>query len=254
MKKVGIMLLMNLMLFTVSAQKNSFKLNVGHQMFSSNVIAVNYERKIVDHFSINLRANFGSKKAIPYTTFYDGIAGSLLNSAGIYTNVFDTRFITYGGQLQFRYFPKGAALGGLYLAPYFGYQHGKIQEFSFLFPDSNDPNINHDGTVSAHFNFFGGGIGLGNQWVLGNGLTFDIMWVGLGWGTNRFNIHGESHSPAISFAEIDTEVNDFIDETPGFDFFFRNLTTSYTPTSMDMNFKHGFPYIKTLNFSIGYSF
>ena len=236
------------------AQNNSIKLNIGEQLFTSGIVALNYERRLFDYMSLNLRGNFGTKKAVPYSTFYDGTAGALLNTAGIYTDVFDTKFFTYGGQLQVRYFPSGEALNGFYIAPYFGYQGGKMREFSFLFPDINDPNIKHDGTIGANFNFFGGGLGVGNQWVLDNGLTFDVMWLGLGWGKNKFTIHGESRSPAVDFEDIDQDVNDFLNDTPGFNFFFRKFSTSYTDNSMDLTFRHGFPFMKILNFSMGYSF
>lgn len=239
---------------SANAQSNSIKLNIGPQLITSGLVALNYERKIIDHLSVNLRGNFGTKKAVPYSTFYDGVTMSLLNDAGVFTNIFDTRFTTYGAMLQLRYFPSGEALKGFYLAPYFGYQGGRMNEITFEFPDINDSNIKHDGLVGANFNYFGGGFSIGSQWILDNGLTFDVMWVGLGWGTNRFNIHGESNSPVVDFEEVDQDVNDFLDDTPGFSFFFRNFSTSYTDNSMDMRFKHGFPFVKVLNFSMGYSF
>lgn len=254
MKRFILTSLITLSTVFANAQNNSIKLNIGEQLFTQGLVALNYERKIIDHLSLNLRGNFGSKKAVPYSTFYDGIAGELLNAGGIYTDVFDTKFLTYGGQLQVRYFPGGEALNGFYLAPYFGYQGGKMREFSFLFPDVNNPNENHDGTIGANFNFFGGGLGVGNQWVLGNGLTFDVMWLGIGWGGNKVNFHGESHSDNVDFEEIDQDVNNFLNDTPGFNFFFRRFSTSYTDTSIDLRFRHSFPYMKILNFSMGYSF
>lgn len=254
MKKLIVMSIIIAFGLNGNSQNNSIKLNIGQQLFTSGLVALNYERKIVDQLSLNLRGNFGSKKAIPYSTFYDGIAGELLNNAGIYTNVFDTKFYTYGSLLQVRYFPGGEALNGFYLAPYFGYQGGRMLPISFLFPDVNDPAIKHDGTVSAKFNFFGAGLGIGNQWVLGNGITFDVMWLGLGYGGNRFTINAESHSPSADFEKIDQDVNEFLNETPGFNFFFRKFSTSYTDNSMALRFKHGFPFVKILNFSLGYSF
>ena len=254
MKKYFIALTIVVASVNTKAQNNSVKINLGQQLFTSGLFALNYERKIIDHLSLNLRGNIGSKKAVPYSNFYDGIAGDLLNQAGIFTDVFDTKFITYGGQLQVRYFPSGEALNGFYLAPYFGYQGGKMKEFSFLFPDPNDTEIEHDGTIGANLAYFGAGLGVGNQWVLGNGLTLDLMWLGLGWGSSKFTIRGESNSPNVDFEEIDQDVNEFLNETPGFNFFFRNFSSSYTDNSIDMRFKHGFPFVKVLNFSLGYSF
>lgn len=254
MKKILISLLIAVP-FLGQAQDNSVKLTLSPAMVLTNNFGINYERKLTDAFSANLRVNLSSRKAVPFNGIATNMLGDLLDSNGVSSDVFNTKVVSYGASIQFRYFPKKEALKGFYLAPYFGLQAGKMQPFSFDFPDSNDPTIKHGGEVNANFLFLGAGLGIGNQWVLGNGLTIDIMWLGIGGGKNKITLDGSNSTGTVNYANIDADVNQFfIDEAETFDQLGVNATTRYSSNNIEIIAKHAFPYMKILNFSIGYSF
>lgn len=254
MKKILFTLLLSLP-FISQAQSNSVKLSLSPVGFITNNFGLNYERKFSDAFSANLRVNLTSKKALPFNDLAVNAFGDLLDSNGVNSNLFSTKIVSYGTSLQFRYFPAKEALKGFYIAPYFGLQAGKMKPFEFDFPDSDDPNIKHGGEVNANFLFLGAGIGIGNQWVMGNGLTLDIMWFGIGGGKNKIMIDGSNSSGNVDYAQVDADVEQFfIDEAETVDKYGVSATSTHSANNIEIVAKHAFPYLKLLNFSIGYSF
>ncbi|WP_066756609.1 DUF3575 domain-containing protein [Crocinitomix algicola] len=241
--------------FNASAQNNSVKFTVSPSLALANNLAFSYERKFSDKLSVNARVNFTSKKAVPFNKIAKNQLGPILDSAGVNSDILDTRINSFGANLQLKYFPGGNALRGLYLAPYIGFQGASMNDFEFDFPDSSDPSIKHGGTVESGSLFFGGGIGIGNQWVANNGLTLDIMWLGLGWGTNNITFRGTDSSGDINYEEINNDVQDFAAENEeDFSQFGATVDSEYSSSDIKVFVKHPFPYVKILNFSIGYSF
>lgn len=239
-----------------SAQNNSVKLTLTPAMVLTNNFGINYERKFTDYFSANLRVNISSKKAVPFNGLATNLLGDILDSAGINSDVLNTKFISYGGSLQLRFFPAKEALKGFYVAPYFGFQAGKMNPFTFDFPDGNDPSIKHGGEVNASFLFLGGGLGIGNQWVTDSGFTLDVLWLGLGVGTNSILLRGEDYSNgSVDYAKVNGEVTTFVTEQKDIiDQLRMDVSSTYDASSIDIIAKHAFPYVKILNISLGYSF
>lgn len=241
--------------FLAQAQDNSVKLTLSPAMVLTNNVALNYERKLTDFFSANVRVNFSSRKSVPFNGLATNLVGDLLDSNGVNSDVFGTKVVSYGASIQLRYFPAKKALKGFYIAPYFGLQAGKMTPFDFDFPDTSDPSIKHGGQVNASFLFFGAGVGIGNQWIMDNGLTFDIMWLGIGGGKNKIILDGSNSSGNVDYASVNADVQQFFtDETETLDQFGVTATSSYSSNNIEIIAKHAFPYMKILNFSIGYSF
>ncbi len=255
MKKLIVILCLGTPFLGLS-QSNSVKINFSPAMTLVNNLGINYERKLGDAFSANLRFNYTSKKALPFNNLAKELLKPVLDSAGVNSDVLDTKFNSWGIGLQFKYFPKKESLRGFYLAPYFGFQTGGLKPFLFDFPDSGDPTIKHTGEVNASFSFLGAGIGIGNQWIHKSGFTFDILWVGLGAGGNTIKLKGEDNSGGnINYAEIQQDVDEFI-ANDGSDLEKYGLAVSTRSSNNDIEItgKHIFPYMKILNISIGYSF
>jgi hypothetical protein len=218
-------------------------------------MAFSYERKFSDKFSLNARLNFTSKKQMPLNGLATDLLGPILDSADVNSDVLDTRVNSFGMNFQFKYFPKGEALKGFYITPYFGFQTGGLADFEFDFPDSNDPSIKHGGAVSSNFLFYGGGIGIGNQFVADNGLTLDILWLGLGVGANKITLFGTDTSGDVDYAAINDDVEGFAaDNEEDISRFNGKVTSEHTNSDITVFVRHPFPYVKLLNFSIGYSF
>lgn len=254
MKKILLLLLLGAAT-GASAQSNSVKFTLSPGLIMANNLAFNYERKFADKFAINARLNFTSKKDLPLNGLATDLLGPVIDSAGVRSDILDTKTTSFGMNFQFKYFPAGKALKGFYIAPYLGFQTGKMQDFTFDFPDANDPTIKHGGTVEASTFFFGGGIGIGNQFVADNGLTLDIMWLGLGLGSNTVTLRGTDTSGDVDYQQINADVQQFAtDNADDISTFKGQIDSEYSNSDINVFVKHPFPYVKILNFSIGYSF
>jgi hypothetical protein len=254
MKKLLLVLSLGLA-FGANAQNNSVKFTLSPSLILANNLAFNYERKFADKFSVNARLNFTSKKAVPLNSLALSLLGPVLDSAGVNSDVLNTKFNSFGMNLQFKFYPGGEALRGFYIAPYLGFQTAKMNDFEFDFPDANDPTIKHGGTVEASTLFFGGGIGIGNQWISETGLTLDILWLGLGAGTNTITMRGTDTSGDVDYAAINSDVQTFAtDNEEDFSTFNGSLDSEFSTSDINVFVKHPFPYLKVLNISIGYSF
>lgn len=254
MKKILLILSLGLA-FGATAQNNSVKLTLSPGLILANNFALNYERKFADKFSINTRLNFSSKKAVPFNSLAINLFGPVLDSAGVNSDVLNTKINSFGMNFQFKFYPGGNALTGFYIAPYVGFQTGKMKDFEFDFPDSNDPTITHGGTVESSMLFFGGGIGIGNQWIMNSKLTLDILWLGLGAGTNTITFRGTDTSGDVDYAAVNDDVQTFAtDNEEDFSTFKASLDSEYSSSDINVFVKHAFPYVKLFNFSIGYSF
>ncbi len=244
--------------FAGISQNNAVKLNLSlPNLILSNNVGFVYERKLSDRLAANVSLNFSSKQAAPLSGLLTEIAEPYLDSNDINTDIFNNKFSSFGFGFQLRYFPKKEALKGLYLAPYFGFQRNSIDPFDFDFPDKDNPGQTNGGQADISSTLMGVGLGIGNQWIIGKGLTVDIMWIGLGYGTSNLKIEGtERPGETVDFAEIDADVNNFLDndlEDP-FHKYGQRIESEYTDDYIKLTLKQGIPYTRLLNFSIGWSF
>ena len=255
MKKTILFLLLLVTAGFANAQNNSVKFTLSPGLILANNLAFNYERKFAYKFSIDARINFTSKNQVPLNGLATDLLGPILDSAGVNSDILGTRVNSFGMNLQFKYFPKGEALKGFYITPYVGFQLGSLEDFEFDFPDATDPSIRHGGTVSSNFLFYGAGLGFGNQFVADNGLTLDILWLGLGVGANTITLNGTDTSGDVDYAAINDDVQGFVaDNDEDISRFRGSVESEYTSSDITIFVKHPFPYLKVLNFSIGYSF
>lgn len=140
MKKIFIMAVLGCMvMFSVKAQEKSYTSNVKVNIFSPLVRtgSLFYERKL----SATTTGQLGF--------FYTGYS------------IDDLKLRGFGITPEFRYYasPKKGAMDGFYLAPFVRYQNYTLSE-----------NANK-GTLST----FGGGLLIGNQWLLKDGINIDLF-------------------------------------------------------------------------------
>lgn len=85
---------------------------------------------------------------------------------------------------EFKYYPKGNACNGFYLAPYLRYQNFSAKS----------------GEDKGTYTNFGGGLAFGRQWIMGSGFTMDLFF-GAHYGNGNFKI--ESGTEEIGTAMFD---------------------------------------------------
>jgi len=247
------------LLSTISgwSQSNAVKLTLPPvKLATANNIGIGYERKLSDALSFGVKVNFSSKSAAPLSGVLADFAKDQLDSASVNTDIFNNKFKSSGLTFELKYFPGKNALRGFYLAPYFGIQKGTLAEFEFDFPDQDIPGQTHGGDVNVGFNFIGGGIGLGNQWIIADRLAIDILWFGVGVGSNKFLIEGtERDGEEVDFEQIDQDVTNFIDSQEGIvKKYAEKIQSEYTDEYIKLTSRNLIPYTKILNISIGFSF
>jgi hypothetical protein len=84
----------------------------------------------------------------------------------------------------------------------------------------------------------------------------DVLWLGLGVGTNSILLRGEDYSNgSVDYAKVNGEVTTFLtDEKETIDQLRMEVSSTYDASSIDIIAKHAFPYVKILNVSLGFSF
>lgn len=144
MKKIIVSVLMILVVCPLFAQepreseeKNVLKINTLSLIIGTGSIF--YERELTD--------NISGQMGVAYLNY----------------NISDTKFRGLILTPEVRFYPKGNAIDGFYVAPYMRYQ---------------DFSLKGDGGGEATYSNIGGGILLGRQWVTNSGFTMDLFFGG----------------------------------------------------------------------------
>ena len=143
MKKIIVSVLMLLVVYPLFAQqpseseeKNVLKVNTLSLIIGTGSIF--YERELAD--------NISGQMGVAYLNY----------------NISDTKFRGLILTPEVRFYPRGNAIDGFYVAPYMRYQ---------------DFSLKGDGGGEATYSNIGGGILLGRQWVTNSGFTMDLFLV-----------------------------------------------------------------------------
>jgi len=95
----------------------------------------------------------------------------------------DTRFSGFSVTPEYRYYPKGNALNGLYIGPFARYQNYTLKA------DEN----------KGSYSSIGGGVLLGRQWTYGSGFVLDLFF-GPSFNSGRVKADDGSDAPDVSEA------------------------------------------------------
>lgn len=232
---------------------------------------VAYERVIFSSLTAQLNASYQLQGEFDNTNYFDvgelGFSNMSLSSWKV------------GPEVRW-YFGKKEELTGFYAQGFFNYSETSLNS-DFLYETTLElglgSNIPYavDLEVGGSGNYMNYGLGIGKQWLFGN-FCLDITWFGVGWGSGNFGIEVDGNLielgqvnnqlAADGLALVDatneklptweklvTEFQDEIDavEIPVVD---PKVTSETTTTSGKMNVKTPVPFVRLLNFTIGFSF
>lgn len=119
-----------------SVEKNVMKVNLLPLVIGTGSIF--YEREITNHIGAQLGVGY-----LNYTVNDNGFSGLFLTP-------------------EVRFYLRGNAIDGFYMAPYGRFQHLQIKV------DNGEANYNN----------YGGGLAFGRQWILNSGFTLDLFFGG----------------------------------------------------------------------------
>jgi hypothetical protein len=208
--------------------------------------AVDYEFTMLKKLSINTRTNVMVPLKNPANLIgqldlpNDGI-GKILGAIPATDAI---NFNSFGVSPQLRFYPKGEAPKGFYITAYQNSQFSNFTAFDYSFEDKNGAQ-KIEGTAEISNRIIGAGLGFGKQYIVGPGITIDIIWLGVGFGTSTLSIRGDAKDPnnPIKFNE----------ENVG-DFYLEGSTINYGGDFVEIEIKAPMVYPKILNFAIGFAF
>ncbi len=133
---------------------NTIKINPLSALFRTG--SVFYEHKVSEKASVQLGAAFTGLK------------------------IDDTRFSGFSITPEYRIYPKGNALSGLYVAPYARYQNFSVK----------------DEEAKGSYSSIGGGLLVGRQWVYNSGFTLDLFF-GPAYNAGKIKAEAGSEEPEV---------------------------------------------------------
>ncbi|GEM_PF-3338369 len=207
MKRIGNLYLLILALLCVQlaeAQKNVIKTRPLRTIYTSALpitpiqLNLTYERVIIPKLSAAVTLNYGLERDLSGVTEFLELDTVLQNpKASSFSFSPEVRF--YPGLKDT---PRGFYLMGefFYNSTNFNTDYALTYSSPFTLPDGSiyeydyKNGYNIDGQITS----LGGGIGIGSQWIFGKHFSVDILWFGIGFGTQR-------HTYEVDGALIDQE-------------------------------------------------
>jgi len=213
MKKVTMLVFAIVMAFAANAQQNVVKLGIGSLANPYNrSINLEYERVLTDQTSALVEIGVG----IPVD-----ISDAVFNASGVDGTTAEGITVTEGAYSSFyfvgeyRYYTKGEAARGFYIAPYL-----KLSNYSIDLTGQYNNTVTGFNNIPAEINtnmFVGAvGAGIGYQWLIGDKFAINWNFLGLGVGLNRVSAEFTAQDNDV-FEIWEQDVKDFLAEIQGGD-------------------------------------
>lgn len=233
------------------AQNNSFKLTLAPTIGFTHNFALVYERKLSEHCSAGLKVNYGARNVLPCNRIASNEIGQMLNMTGWKT---ENDCQSHGAAFHFRFLLHKKTSSRFYVDANLGYQTGKFYGTDFVFRPYEYIPIQYVAGLKGGFQFFGGGLGIGNQWTNKKGISIDVLWVGLGLGKNTMNIQATSTAKGY-FNDVYGAFNKYMSKREDLiDFLRMDISATYDTKGIYVVAQNTMPVVKILNVSLGFSF
>jgi hypothetical protein len=233
------------------AQNNSFKFTMAPTIVHTHNFALAYERKLSDQFAAGLKVNYGARNVLPCNRIASNEIGQMLNMTGWKT---ENDCQSHGASFHFRFLLHKKTSSRFYVDTNLGYQTGKFYGTDFVFRPYEYIPIQYVAGLKGGFQFFGGGIGIGNQWTNKKGISIDVLWVGLGLGKNTMNIQATSTAKGY-FNDVYGAFNKYMSKREDLiDFLRMDISATYDTKGIYVVAHNTMPIVKILNVSLGFSF
>lgn len=169
---------------TVFAQEAQHVAKLNLAAFSFRNVSLQYEKPFSDKMSAGLGLRFMIPRTIPaYVDATEDGSGS----------TGDSKMTGWSVTPEFRFYTGGEAPTGFYLAPYFRYTNFKLEtEGSYV----DDDGFTQYYPLTGKYNGFGGGIMIGNQWLINDKFSIDWWIIGVHYGTATASLEGETTTGA----------------------------------------------------------
>lgn len=184
----------------LKAQEKSNLIKLNLWPLSVGNIALEYERSINEHLSINGTISYRPKANLPFKSLWESAFdddNNILGEAklGAFSITPEVRF----------YISNKEVLKGFYIAPFVKYANYSVQTKITV----DESNYHREVPISGTLNAFTAGVAVGNQWKLGENIYLDWRIVGPSYGFNNGKFEGKTPLNTDEQREIKRQLEEF---------------------------------------------
>lgn len=185
------------------AQNHVVKLGIPSLLYGR--ANLNYEFVLNEKSSVNLRAGIQFPRNFPLGALdLENEADDFRFNSGKWTS--------YGVMPSYRiYFGKNnPAPHGFYVSPYLSYNKNG---FNFDMDYDDGPQTEIPANIKIGYSGIGGGVMIGNQWVINESFVIDFNYFGIGYGLQTISMKFSSSDPNVDYEQLKDDLEDELEET-----------------------------------------
>ena len=168
----------------LKAQEKSNLIKLNLWPLSVGNIALEYERSLNEHLSINGTISYRPKANLPFKSLWESAFDDDNNILG------EAKLVAFSITPEVRfYISNKEVLKGFYIAPFVKYANYSVQTKITV----DESNYHREVPISGTLNAFTAGVAVGNQWKLGENIYLDWRIVGPSYGFNNGKFEGKTH-------------------------------------------------------------
>jgi hypothetical protein len=184
----------------LKAQEKSNLIKLNLWPLSVGNIAIEYERSLNEHLSINGTISYRPKANLPFKSLWESAFdddNNILGEAklGAFSITPEVRF----------YIRNKEVLKGFYIAPFVKYANYSVHTKITV----DESNYHREVPISGGLNAFTAGVAVGNQWKLGENIYLDWRIVGPSYGFNNGKFEGKTLLNADEQREVKRQLDEF---------------------------------------------
>lgn len=184
----------------LKAQEKSNLIKLNLWPLSVGNIALEYERSLNEHLSINGTISYRPKANLPFKSLWESAFdddNNILGEAklGAFSLTPEVRF----------YISNKEVLKGFYIAPFVKYANYSVQTKITV----DESNYHREVHISGTLNAFTAGVAVGNQWKLGENIYLDWRIVGPSYGFNNGKFEGKTPLNTDEQREVKRQLEEF---------------------------------------------
>ncbi|WP_336838540.1 DUF3575 domain-containing protein [Sphingobacterium siyangense] len=184
----------------LKAQEKSNLIKLNLWPLSVGNIALEYERSLNEHLSINGTISYRPKANLPFKSLWESAFdddNNILGEAklGAFSIIPEVRF----------YISNKEVLKGFYIAPFVKYANYSVQTKITV----DESNYHREVPISGTLNAFTAGVAVGNQWKLGENIYLDWRIVGPSYGFNNGKFEGKTPLNTDEQREVKRQLEEF---------------------------------------------
>jgi len=200
-----LLLLSTLFIFMSTGMAQSSVVKIGIPALLHGRANLNYEYVLNEKLSLNLRAGAQFPRNFPVNSdvLQDGTEDFRIETG-------KWRAFGFTPSLRIYFGKNNPAPQGFYVSPYIAVNRNSIN-FDMEYDDGNNQNI--DANFKVGLTGVGGGVMIGNQWVINESFVIDFNYFGLGYGVQNIGMKFTSSDTSVDYEQVKEDLEDELENT-----------------------------------------